>query len=91
MTLVFGYPKGSASPMPPKLPSDQICFEGKYPESDPEVLDAWLTQMMAGFKATHLFSSFEAQLRLYQTKMGQAEVDLQEMVFYKDRPSGEAK
>lgn len=91
MTLVFGYPKGSASPMPPKLPSDQICFEGKYPESDPKVLDAWLTQMMAGFKATHLFSSFEAQLRLYQTKMGQAEVDLQEIVFYKDRPSGEAK
>ena len=43
--------------------------------------------MMAGFKAAHLLSSFEAQLRLYRSKMGQAEADLQAMVFYKDQSS----
>jgi nitroreductase len=91
MTLVFGYAKGLATPMPPKLPRGQVCFKGKYRESDPDVLGTWLTQMMAGFKATHLLSSFEAQLRLYQTKMGQAEVELQEMIFYGDRPSVEEK
>jgi nitroreductase len=87
MTIVFGYPRGPYPPLPPKLPLEQICLGGKYREADGEVLEAWLSQMMAGFKATHLLSSFEAQLRLYRSKMGQAEADLKEMVFYKEWPT----
>ena len=37
--------------------------------------------MMAGYKASHPFSSFDAQLRLYQSKIGQAEADLEAMIF----------
>ena len=66
--------------MPPKLPLDQVCFEGSYREADPAVMSDWLAQMVAGYKASHLFSSFDAQLGVYQEKIGQAESDLQTMV-----------
>ncbi len=81
MTIIFGYPRGSYPPMPPKLPLDQICFESKYREPDHAVMEDWLAQMKAGYKASHLLSSFEAQLRLYVSKIGRAEADLQAMVF----------
>ncbi len=82
MTVIFGYSRGPYPAMPPKLPLEQICFEGKYREADGEVVEDWLAQMMAGYKARNPFSSFEAQLRLYQAKIGKAEADLREMVFY---------
>jgi hypothetical protein len=41
----------------------------------------WLAQMKAGYKASHPFSSFEAQLRVYESKIDQAEADLRAMVF----------
>lgn len=81
MTIVFGYARGSYPPMPPKLPLDQICFEDRYREADPEVMKEWLAQMVVGYKATNLRSSFDAQLRVYQAKIGQAEADLRAMVF----------
>ena len=87
MTIVFGYAKGPYPPMPPKLPVEQIRFAGKYRAPNSEVMEGWLAQMMAGYKAAHLLSSFEAQLRLYQSKMSQAEADLQAMVFYQDQSS----
>jgi hypothetical protein len=48
-------------------------------------MEDWLAQMKAGYKASHLRSSFEAQLRLYESKIGQAEIDLQAMVFREGR------
>ncbi len=81
MTIVFGYAKGSYPPMPPKLPLEQIAFSERYPEPQPVVLNHWLEEMVAGYKASHLTSSFDAQLKLYQSKIGQAESDLREMVF----------
>jgi len=81
MTIVFGYPRGAYPPLPPKFPLDQICFENRYREPDRAILEDWLAQMKAGYKASHLRSSFEAQLRLYESKIGQAEADLQTMVF----------
>jgi len=83
MTLVLGYARGTYPPMPPKLPLDQIRFEGKYKEADRAVMEDWLTQMIAGYKASHPFSSFEAQLRLYRSKIGQAEIDLETMVLHR--------
>ena len=80
MTLVFGYAKGLRLPMPPKLPLDQVCFEGRYREADPAAMRDWLEQMMAGYKASFPRSSFEGQLRVYQSKIGQAECDLRAMV-----------
>jgi FMN reductase (NADPH) len=79
-TIVFGYPAGAYPPMPPKLPLETICFEGKYREADRQVMEDWLAQMKAGYKASHLNSSFEAQLKIYQSKIGQAEADLMKMV-----------
>ena len=81
MTIIFGYPRGPYPPLPPKLPLDQICFGSKYQEPDRAVMADWLAQMKAGYKASHLRSSFEAQLRLYESKIGQAEIDLHSMVF----------
>ena len=82
MTIVFGYATGRYPPMPPKLPLDQICFEGHYRETDNKTMEEWLSQMMAGYKASHLRSSFETQLKVYQNKMEKAESDLQAMVFH---------
>jgi nitroreductase len=80
MTIVFGYARGPYPPMPPKLPLDQICFQRKYREADSAIMEDWLAQMIAGYKASHLSSSFEAQLRIYQSKIGKAEADLERMV-----------
>ena len=81
MTMVFGYARGLHPPMPPKLPLEQVCSEGAYKEADRVVMEDWLGQMKAGYKASHPLSSFEAQLRVYKSKLGQAEEDLQKMIF----------
>ena len=81
LTIVFGNAKGGYPSMPPKLPLDQICFEGRYREADAGVMADWQAQMVAGYKASHLRSSFDAQLRVYQAKIGQAEADLRRIAF----------
>jgi hypothetical protein len=40
----------------------------------------WLNQMIAGYRASHIGSSFDKQLDLYRSKISQAEDDLQRMV-----------
>ena len=80
MTIIFGYARGARPPMPPRLPLDTICTEGQYREAARPVMQAWLEQMMAGYKASHVRSSFESQLRLYAGKIGRAEADLRKMV-----------
>ena len=83
MTIVFGYPGAAPPPMPPKLPLEQICFtDGRYHEADPAVMQDWMAQMTAGYKAMRPSSSLEAQLRVYQSKIGQAEEDLRRMIYY---------
>jgi len=81
MTIVFGYASGPRPPMPPRLPRDAVCFEQRYHETDISVMEDWLAQMKAGYKASHPLSSFEAQLHVYETKISQAEVNLRNMVF----------
>jgi len=85
MTIVFGYAKGRYPTMPPKLPLEQICFQGKYREVDAAVMQDWLAQMVAGYKATYPRSSFDAQLQLYKSKIGKAEADLSAMIFYENQ------
>ena len=85
MTIVFGYARGLRPPMPPKLPIDTVCSYWEYWEADLPTMQEWLEQMMAGYRASHIGSSFEAQLRLYESKIGQAEADLQAMVFGETR------
>jgi nitroreductase len=82
-TIVFGYAQGPYPPMPPKLPLDVVCFDGPdgYREPDRALMQSWLEQMIAGYKASNLLSSFEAQLRVYQSKISDAEKDLRKMVF----------
>jgi nitroreductase len=82
MTIVLGYPKGVRPPMPPKLPLETVTFTRRYQEADPEVMRDWLRQMMAGYQVSHLGSSFQAQLGIYQSKIGQAEADLAQMVYH---------
>ena len=86
-TIVFGYPRAGRSPMPPKLPLEAISFEGRYKETAPAVMEEWLAQMNAGYKASHPLSSLEAQLQHYASKIGQAEADLEAMVFGEDKAS----
>lgn len=80
MTLVLGYPRGARPPMPPKLPLEAVSFSGAYREADSGVMQDWLNQMIAGYNASHIGSSFERQLQVYRSKIGQAEQDLEEMV-----------
>jgi nitroreductase len=80
MTIVFGYAHGPRPPMPPKLPRDQVAYPGTYREPDPRVLQDWLAQMVAGYKAMHPRSSFDAQLQAYQRKIGQAEAELDRLL-----------
>jgi FMN reductase (NADPH) len=85
MTVVFGYPAGAYPPMPPKLPLNQICFrDGVYHEVDPFIMRDWLAQMTAGYKASHIFSSLQAQLDIYRSKIGPAESNLNRMIFWKN-------
>lgn len=80
MTIVFGYRRGVQPPMPPKLPLSEITFTGEYREADEQVMQDWRDQMIAGYKASHPGTSFERQLALYRSKIGQAEEDLEERV-----------
>ena len=82
MTIVLGYPKSGYRAMPPKLPLDEIGFTGKYKEAEPGIMQDWFSQMITGYKAEHPFSSFDAQLELYRSKIDQAEEDLKGMIFY---------
>jgi len=87
MTIVFGYARGAYPPMPPKLPLEQVSFEGQYTPPDRGDLESWLEQMIAGYNASHLGSSFQKQLDVYQSKISQAEADLQEMIFQHTQPT----
>ena len=69
--------------MPPKLPLNQICFTGAYTEADPHVLEDWMAQMTAGYKASYPLSSLDAQLDVYKSKIVNAEKDLKQMVFHR--------
>lgn len=75
-TIVLGYRRGAPPPMPPKLPLEQICFEGSYKKVNEQVMEEWLAQMKAGYKASRPLSSFKAQLNLYESKIGRAEANL---------------
>jgi nitroreductase len=82
MTIIFGYARGAYPVMPPKLPIDQIVCHGHYQPPDRAIMNGWLEQMIAGYNASHLGSSFQAQLNIYQGKINQAEADLNEMVYF---------
>ena len=84
MTIVFGYPAGKALGMPPKLPLKEITFSGKYKPPDPEVMQAWLEQMMAGYRALYVTRSFNDQLTSYNSRIDETEAGLRKMIFYKD-------
>ena len=74
--------------MPPKLPLEQVCFDGTYREADRAEMEEWMSGMVAGYKATQPLSSFEKQVELYKSKIGKAEDDLRAMIFYGDAPAG---
>lgn len=87
MTIVFGYPAAAYPPMPPKFNPEVICFtDGVYHATDPAVIQDWLAQMTAGYKASFPSSSLQAQIAVYQSKISQAESDLNQMVFWKNHP-----
>ncbi len=83
MTIVFGYPKGKPLGMPPKLPIEEITFFHQYKESDRKVMEDWLKQMMAGYRAMRITDSFKEQIRRYVSKIDAAEKGLRELIFYK--------
>ncbi len=80
-TLILGYARGPRPPMPPKLPLTTITCDAAYVEANRDVMQDWLAQMIAGYQASHLTSSFDDQLRVYQGKIGRAEADLRALVF----------
>jgi nitroreductase len=89
LTLVLGYPARSAPGLPPKLPVEEVTFQGVYEPPNPQVLASWLTQMMAGYRATRITDSLKAQLRRYVRHIDQAEEGLERVVFYGSPPGEE--
>lgn len=87
MTIVFGFSRGPYPPMPPKLPIDQIVCHGQYQPADPVVMQGWMEQMIAGYNVSHLGSSFQNQLNVYQSKIGRAETNLHDIIFSRERTS----
>ena len=84
MTIIFGYAKKAPLGMPPKLPVDQITFTDTYQEPDPAVMESWLEQMSAGYRATMITQSFRGQIKRYLSKLEQAERGLHKIVFYRE-------
>lgn len=84
MTIVFGYAKGMYPIMPPKLPLEEVAFEGQYHSTSQTANQAWLEQTESGYNFSHPGTTFQEQLNHYKNKIGQAERDLREMVFYKE-------
>lgn len=82
MTIVFGYARSANPPMPPKLSIKDITMVDCYRETQDAVMQDWLNQMIAGYKASHLNSSFDSQLKIYSSKIEKAESDLSNMVFH---------
>lgn len=82
-TLVLGYPKKRSKTMPPKLPMETVTFTGEYREPDPEVLDSWMEQMKAGYRALKVTGSFQKQLDHYRSKLDQAEEGLERIIYYR--------
>lgn len=83
MTIVFGYPAEKAMAMPPRLPLSEISFrKGTYKAPDPKVMDAWLKQMMAGYRAMFVIQSFKDKLNHYLAKVDEAEKGLRKTVFH---------
>lgn len=89
MTIVFGYPKGKALGMPPKLPLEEIVFTGKYKQPDKTVMKRWLQQMMAAYRAAFVTRSLQGQMQHYLSKVDNAEKGLRDLIFY--RPEESAK
>ncbi len=83
-TLVCGYHRKGLKPVPPRLPVDAISAKGKYPDPDRDALSLWLAEMKAGYKAMRPWTSFDAQVRIYQGKIHQAEENLMKVVFPQD-------
>lgn len=81
LTIVFGYASGAYPPMPPRLPTEQLFFTGRYCEPDRATMESWLSQMKAGYKASHLNSSFDHQVEIYRRKITGAEEYLGKEVF----------
>jgi nitroreductase len=79
-TIIFGYARGPYPPMPPKLSLAQIAHPGTYHEPDADEMASWYDQMRAGYQASHITSSFDDQLGIYQAKVGEAEAALRRMV-----------
>ena len=87
MTVVFGYPKKKLHGMPPKLPLEEITFSGKYRNPDKSVMNDWLHQMMAAYRAVYITRSFKGQLKRYLSKVDSAEKGLTSMIFYRPEES----
>jgi nitroreductase len=81
MTIVFGYPASAYPSMPPKLPLEAVCSASRYPVTERQVMLDWLAQIEDGYKVSYFPSTFEKQLKVYQSKITKAEADLQEIVF----------
>ncbi len=80
MSIVFGYPAGKASVMPPKLPLEAVAFTGAYQEASQETLNRWRDEMRAGYQATHGGERFEAKLAYYRGRIDEAEKNLHRLV-----------
>jgi hypothetical protein len=60
-----------------------IRGEAEYPPLDEDALRLWLGDLQAGYKAMRPWTSFAAQVRVYRSKISQAEKDLRRLVFRK--------
>jgi hypothetical protein len=82
MSIVFGHPAGNPPVMPPKYAPETVAFTGSYRTADEAEIADWREQMQAGYRAAHKGERFAAKVAYYNRRIGEAERDLAEIVFY---------
>ena len=63
--------------------SEIVFTEGVYKEPDRKVMEKWLKEMMAGYRAMFVIQSFKDKINHYLAKVDEAEKGLHKIVFYK--------
>ena len=85
MSIAFGYAKGGAPAMPPKLPLEAVTFTGTYREADQAVLDRWYREQQAGYQASNWGTRFAQQIAYYNRRLLEAERDLERLIRRSER------
>ena len=80
MSIAFGYAKGGAPAMPPKLPLEAIIFTGAVPRDGSGRARSVVPEQQAGYQASNWGTRFAQQIAYYNRRLLEAERDLETLI-----------